>query len=60
MRLKLEKEFGKFKTNEIISFKGSYDRMRNLYQYKNGTSLEEYLTTQDQLKEMKTTTESLV
>ena len=30
-----------------------------LYQVKNGTSLEEYLTTQEQLKEMKTTTESL-
>jgi len=61
MRDKLQREFGPglFKTNEIASFKGSYDKMKMLYQVKNGTSLEEYLTTQESLKEMKTTTESL-
>ena len=60
MRDKLQKEFGVFKTNEIATFKGSYERMKLLYQVKNGTSLEEYTTTQEQLKEMKTTTEGLV
>lgn len=60
MRDKLVKEFGVFKNNEIANFRGAYDKMKLLYQVKNGTSLEEYLTTQEQLKEMKQTTESLV
>ena len=61
MRDKLTKLLGPglFKNNEIIGFKGSYENMKRLYQVKNGTSLEEYTTTQEQLKEMKTTTESL-
>lgn len=59
MRDKLVKEFGPFKNNEISGFKGSYERMKMLYQVKNGTSLEEYTTTMEQLKEMKSTTETL-
>ena len=31
MRDKLVKEFGMFKTNDINSFKGSYERMKVLY-----------------------------
>ena len=45
MRDKLVKEFGVFKNNEIANFRGAYDKMKQLYQVKNGTSLEEYLTT---------------
>ena len=59
MRDKLVKEFGVFKNNEIASFKGSYENMKKLYQVKNGTSLEEYTTTMEQLKEVKAQTESL-
>lgn len=33
--------------------------MKSLYLFKNGTSLEEHTTTQEQLKEMKITTEAL-
>ena len=43
LRDKLVKEFGGFKTNEINSFKGSYERMKILYQVKNGTSLVDHL-----------------
>lgn len=59
MRDKLGKEFGMFKTNEINSFKGSYERMKMLYQVKNGTSLVDHNAIQEQLKEMKATTTSL-
>ena len=45
MRDKLVKEFGAFKTNEIASFKGSFERMNMLYKVKNGTSLVDHLAT---------------
>lgn len=60
MRDRLSKEFGAFKTNEITSFKGSYERMRMLYAVKNGTSLVDALAIQEQLKEMKATTTQLL
>ena len=44
VRDKLQKEFGQFKNNEIGAFKGSYERMKHLYMFKNGTSKEEYDT----------------
>ena len=59
MRQKLMNAFGQFKNNEISGFKGSFEKMKSLYQVKNGTSLEEYTTTMEQLKEMKSTTEQL-
>jgi len=53
MRDKLVKEFGMFKTNDINGFKNSYERMKILYQVKNGTSLVDHLAIQEQLKDMK-------
>ena len=60
LRDKLQKEFGVFKNNDITNFKPSYDRMKQLYQVKNGTSLEEYTTTQEQLKGMVTQVQTLL
>lgn len=60
MRDKLVKEFGVFKNNEIGNFKGSYERMKQLYHVKLGTSRDDYDTVQEQLKEMKTSVDNLV
>ena len=51
LRDKITKEFGQFKTNEINSFKGSYEKMKILYQVKNGTSLVDRLAMQEQVKD---------
>ena len=52
VRDKLTKEFGGFKTNEINSFKGQFERMKVLYQVKNGTSLVDRNEIETKLKEM--------
>ena len=59
MRDKLTATFGSFKNNDIANYKTAYERLKKLYMVKNGTSLEEHTTTQEQLKEMKITTEAL-
>ena len=59
MRDKLVKEFGGFKTNEINSFKGQFERMKILYQVKNGTSLIDRQETEEKLKELETKTRVL-
>lgn len=52
VRDKLVKEFGAFKTNEINGFKGQFERMKVLYQVKNGTSLVDRNDIEDKLKTM--------
>lgn len=59
MRDKLTATFGTFKNNDIANYRTAWERLKKLYMVKNGTSLEEYTTTQEQLKEMKITTEAL-